>query len=141
MGGSTSNRRSRNGDGRDPVVGNWLEQQSSETRSRRHGERARGDPTLNANGHRRRGQKEQAPPMQKFSDIRRQYEDRKDRFRKELKSDSYKPTAKRSTSKKKSTRSKVAARNSANRRSKAWGNESGGNGLSISGSSSKFPKV
>ena len=144
-GGSTSNRRSRNGNNdRDPVVGNWLEKQSSDTRTRRHGERARGDPTLSKAGGRRRGQKEEAPPMQKFSDIRRQYEDRKDRFRKELKSDSYKPSSKRSTSKRrgggKNSRSKVAARNSANRRNKAWGNEGGG-GLSISGSSGKFPKV
>ena len=97
MGGSTSNRRSER-DSRGVVVGDWLDKQSSETRSRRHGERARGDPLLTKSGNRRGGQKDRAPPMQKFSDIRRQYEDRKDRFKKELTSDSYKPS-RRSTSK------------------------------------------
>jgi hypothetical protein len=106
-GGGSTRSRSRS---RDPVVGNWLEQKNNSTVGRRQAARAKGDPTRRTRGGRRRGKKQAdaGPPMQKFSDIRRQFEDRKDKFKRQLNSDSIK-SKKRSTSR---TRGRSVARQS-----------------------------
>ena len=91
---SSTRRRSRS---RDPVVGNWLEQKNSSTVGRRQAARAKGDPSRRNRGRRRGRKPAEAPPMQKFSDIRRQFEDRKEKFKRQLNSDSIK-AKKRSTS-------------------------------------------
>ena len=127
--------RGSKSESRDPVVGNWLEQKATTTRERREVARAKGAPKT----FRKRGEKASGPPMQKFSDIRRQFEDRKDKFKRQLNSDSIKPkggrgrsTSRRSlgssassgTTKSRSrSRSQVAQRSQ--RKRDAWGDQRG----------------
>lgn len=134
-GGVGARGRGSKSGSRDPVVGNWLEQKGTTTRQRREAARAKGAPKT----FRKRGEKASGPPMQKFSDIRRQFEDRKDKFKRQLNSDSIKPkggrgrsTSRRSlgssassgTAKSRSrSRSQVAQKSQ--RKRDAWGDQRG----------------